>query len=216
MDFVSKIDRCGVFRQIDNIALGGEDEDAIVEDIQLHFIDEFSARFGAFLDFHQFLHPRRLLGVFSFIATQAFVTPMSRDTVERFFVHLHGADLKFGNFVVRAEDGGVQTAVAVRFGDGDIILDAFRHRFPEGVDNAHSFVAVGNFHSDDAQSKNIINLVEFLAFDFHFAVDAVQVLESTFDIMADAVFFELSAEHFLDFVDELIAFGAFFHFIFVF
>ena len=39
MDGIGEIDRRGIFRQVDDIAFGGEDEDAVLEDIDLHLFE---------------------------------------------------------------------------------------------------------------------------------------------------------------------------------
>lgn len=50
------------------------------------------------------------------------------------FVHFFGANLKFDDFLVFSNDGGVKRLITVLFGDGDVIFNATVHRSVERVE----------------------------------------------------------------------------------
>lgn len=110
---------------------------------------------------------------------------MSANAVESFIVHGLSADLKLSGFATRAKDGGVETAVAVGLGDGDVVFEAIVIRCPESVNEAESFVAVRDVSDDDAQSEDVMDVVEFTVLVAHLLPDAVKVLEATFDGVFD-------------------------------
>ncbi len=135
VDGIGKIDGSRVFWQIKDIAIGREDKDTVLEDIEFDFINEFIRVFRLALDIDDILDPVWLLFVAAWLVL-GFVMPMGGNTKQGFFVHFLGADLEFGRLVIRAKDGRMQALVAIGLGHGDVVFDAIGFRLPERVDDA--------------------------------------------------------------------------------
>lgn len=78
------------------------------------------------------------------------------------FVHGVGANLKFEDFFVGSDNGGVEGLVAVLFRDGDIVFDATGKRGVEVMDDAEGEIAGGDIIDDDAKSGKVIDSVDVL------------------------------------------------------
>ena len=189
---IGKVQGRSAARQVDNIALGGENEHLLAEQIGLQTVDKFMAVTGFALPVEDLTQPVELL-IKGFVVAAFFVAPMRGDTVFRQMVHLAGANLNFKGegHAAAANHGGVQRLIHVVFRYGNIILEAAGHLRPQRVANAQHAVAFGDGIDDHADSDQIVNLVEGLVLDDHLAVDGIQVLGAADDLEFHAHFGQL-------------------------
>ena len=96
-------------------------------------------------------------------------------------MHFPGADLHLERHAVLAEHGRVQGLVHIRLGVRDIVLEPSGHGAEHVVDNAQTVVAVDDRIYDDADGKDVIDLVEVFVLHIHFAVYAVHAFYAPVD-----------------------------------
>ncbi len=123
-------------------------------------------------------------------------------------VHLLGADLHLELVAAGAHHRGVQRLVAVGAGHGDEVLDAARHRPPQGVDEAEDGVAGGHILGDDADGQQIIDLVEGDFGALLLLKDGVDALDAPLDAGLDVVFAQLLDERVFHAAQKLLALDA--------
>ena len=144
MDSEGEVQRRGIRRERDQLAVGREDVDLVGEQVQLEFVDEIEGiRFPSFEDFANLSEPGidlvtalrrdglgplggaevrvRLVGT-----TAGFVTPVRRESALGHVVHASASDLDLHPFAGRGHHGRVQRLVAIRFGQADPIAQAVR------------------------------------------------------------------------------------------
>ena len=83
---------------------------------------------------------------------------MHGDTVFRHFVHGVCTDLYLYQLVVQAEDGRMESTVAVGLGIGNEVLDTPLLRLPEAMYVTKRDVAIGCGFHQDAESYQVMNL----------------------------------------------------------
>ena len=105
---------------------------------------------------------------------------MRRDAFLGDAVHLLGADLNFEVFSFGADDGGVQGLVEIRARNRDEILDPARHGGPFVVNHAERAVAVLDGVGDDADGKQVVDLVERDLLALELLVDGIGTLDARF------------------------------------
>ncbi len=135
MHGVSEVDRCRARRQFDNAPFRRENVNLIREEIGFNALDKFKRATCALLQLQQALHPALgadLRGGAAFAAV-LFVSPVRRDTHLRHLIHIFGTNLHLNRDTVRANHGGVQRLISVRFWNGDVIFDAPRTRLVQAV-----------------------------------------------------------------------------------
>src|SRR3989344_8127221 len=93
-------------------------------------------------------------------------------------MHLVSAYLDLNNASVRGHDRGVERLVAVRFGEGDIILQLAGEWFVERVDDAERAVAVGNGWDDDTKRGDVGDLGDVVALTGGLLAQAPETLGS--------------------------------------
>ena len=125
-------------------------------------------------------------------------------------VHVEGADLDFHAFVLRADDDGVQTFIAVAFRVGDIVVELARNRLPEAVDNAQRGVTLGNGVHQNPYGADVEQAVESELFLYHFFVNGVDMLRSSGNFKMNIVFFQFRTQDIEEVFDVFEALGAFF------
>jgi len=101
-------------------------------------------------------------------------------------VHGVGADLHFQHLALGADHRGVQRAVAVFLGVGDVVVKLLGNVPPQGVDNTERGVAVAHFRYQHAHGPYVVDLAEGQALALHFAPDGIDVLGTTADVGIDA------------------------------
>ena len=186
MDGVGEVDGVGAGRQVEDVTLGGEHVDVVVEQVELHVVDEVVG-VGILLRFHQAADPGKLFVVGRHAALQTvFVFPVGRHTVFGHVVHIPGTDLHLEGYALAADDGGVKRLIHVGLGGADIVLEAAGDRLVHIVDQAEDVVAVGFGVHDDAQGVKIVNIVEDPVLLEQLPVDAVYVLFPAFHLAGDS------------------------------
>ena len=159
MEAESEVEREGTFREVDNIALWGIDEDFIGEKIKTEFfkVNFFSvAKFSGgvlklgnpeersreMLDFSLFI----IFSKFLFIIIKA-----GGETALSVFVHLAGTDLELDNLFRGGNNGCMERLVAVLFRDGNIIFNTTVHRSIEGMNKAEGKITGNNIGDDNSE-----------------------------------------------------------------
>ena len=190
---VSEVERRGAGAQVHDLALGREDEDLVLEQVDAQVLEELVRVVHLALDrpVEAAADPRDLLVdalvVGAHVAlgvARALVEPVGGDAVLGLLVHLEGADLDLDGARLGAHHGGVEALVAVGLGRGDVVLEAAGQRVPQGVDRAQGAVAVAHALQDDTQGDEVVDVGELLALALHLEVDAPQVLGAPGDLEA--------------------------------
>ena len=209
VDAVGKVDRGGAGREVDDIPLGGEDENLVGEHVDLQVVDKVGG-VGFLLALQQTADPGELVLVSvsqCAAAVAHLVFPVGRNAVFGGVVHLPGADLHLKGDAFGADDGGVDALVHVRLGGGDVILETARNGFEHVVDNTQDIIAVGNGVYDHAEGAEVEDAVERQLLGVHLPVDAVNVLDAAEDGSVDPFLLEADADLFLHAVHERFQFG---------
>ena len=102
----------------------------------------------------------------------ALVEPVRGDARLGHLVHLGRADLHLDGHAEGAEECRVQRLVAVRLGDGDVVLELARDRLVERVQRAQREVARGHVRHEDAEAVDVEHLGERDVLLLHLLVDA--------------------------------------------
>ena len=110
---------------------------------------------------------------------------MRRDAVFRLTVHVERADLHLERLALGPYHGGVQRAVIVRLGLGDVVVKLARQRCPEVVHDAERGVAVLHFVDENAHRADIVERLDARLLAPHLRPDAVDVLGATADLGLD-------------------------------
>ncbi len=109
-------------------------------------------------------------------------------------VHFAGADLHFQGAAILGPHGGVQRAVVVALGLGDVIVELAGHRRPQLMHQAQGGVAVLHLLDDDAQGAHVVHLAEVQVLGAHLVPDAVDVLGPAVHLRHDADGSELALQ----------------------
>ena len=201
---VGKVQRRSTGAQAHHLALGGEDKDLLVEEVDLERMQKLLGIVDlvGHRPIKRALEPVDLviqaLGIGrlgSARAAAALVEPVRRDAVLCLLMHLKGADLDLERARRGTDDRGVQRLVVVELGHGDIVLEAARHGVPQGVDRAQSGIAIAHGLGDDAKRHQIVDLGELLALALHLLIDGPIMLGASLDL-------EVFQAHALEFVSQ--------------
>ena len=205
---VGEIHDRGPGGQAQDLPLGREHVDLVGEQVDLDALEKL-LRGAGFLQRHEVRDPlaRALLLHGAGIAAR-FVPPVRGDTGLGDAVHVASADLRFDRHAVRAEERRVQRLVAVGARDGDVVLEAPRHRLENRVHDAERAVAGLGAVDDDAQAVDIDDLAEQRALAAHLAVDAVEVLLARLDVRGNLGLHERGIQLLLDLLEELLLVAA--------
>ncbi len=158
---VGKIDRRGVGRNHHHLPLGREGVDLVGIEVHLQAGEELVGVGHLLLPLDQLPNPvQPLLVAGRDHGSAGLVLPVGGDAFLGDAVHLLGADLHLELVAAGAHHRGVQRLVAVGAGNGDEVLDASRHRPPQGVNQPEDGVAGGHVLGDDADGQQIVDLVE--------------------------------------------------------
>ena len=205
---VGEVDRRGALREALHLALGSEDEDLVLEEVDPQRVHELAGVAGGLgLPLHHLPQPGELVGGTVAVAL-GLVEPVRGDAEFGRLVHVERADLDLERLAARPDDGRVQRLVEVELGHRDVVLEASGDGLPDGVDHADRAVAVLDGLDQDPQRGEVEDLVELLAAPAHLDVDRVEVLGAARDLGAHAHLGELVLEEPRRFGDVIFAVGA--------
>ncbi len=180
---VGEVQRCGALGQIDGMAVGCEDVDAIGFDVDAQLIGQTANITQLFMPFEHLTQPGDLFLVVvrGALDVGALVTPVRANAQLGFFVHGLGADLHFQHLALRPEHRGVQRAVAVLLGVGDVVVELLGNVSPQGVHDTQRGVAIANLGHQHANGANVVDLTELQAFLLHLPPDRIDMLGTPVD-----------------------------------
>ena len=139
---IGKIERSRAGRQLDDVALRGEDVDLVLEDIRLQRFDELFRVADFLAPLHELAQPGDL-GFDARVGLAAlFVAPVRGHAIFGDLVHLVRADLDLEPVPFRPDHGRVQALVHALFWRGDVVVELARNRVPHGVDDPERAVAI--------------------------------------------------------------------------
>lgn len=116
----------------------------------------------------------------------ALVAPVGTNPQLGLFMHAVGADLHLQHLALGADHCGVQRAVAVFLGVGDVVVELFGDVPPQRVHDTQRGVAVANFRHQHAHCTHVVDLAEFQAFTLHLAPDRIDMFRPAADVGIDA------------------------------
>ena len=207
VDAVSKVNRDGALRQVDDVTLRREDEDLIREDVDLERLEVLLRVAEFLLQVDHLAQPAHLLvdGTRCLGALARFlVFPVRGDAVLRDLMHRKRADLDLERIAAR-HDRRVQGLIAVRLRHGDVVLEAARDWLPHRVDDAEHAVAVLDRVDEHAHGREVVDLAELLVVALHLLVDAVEMLRAAADVRLDVRLSELLLDLLDGRIDERLA-----------
>ncbi len=182
VDGVGEVDRRGVDRQRDDLALRGEDEDLVLLEVDLQPLHELVGVAGLGLPVDDAVEP----GHVDRVRVAVLVGPVGGDALLGPAVHLPRADLHLDRLALRPDHRRVQRLVEVELGHGDVVLEPALDRLPRGVDRPQRRVAVLHRLDDDPHAHQVEDVVELAALHDHLLVDRVEVLRPPGDLGGDA------------------------------
>ena len=175
MHGVGEVDGACAFRQFADVAVGREHVDLVREQIDLQVLDELQGIPGALLQVEQAGHPLArpvALPACRFIVAEE---PVPGDAVLRHRLHLPRSYLHVDGRGVHAHQRGVQRLVAVRLGNGDVVLEAAGHGLVEIVQHAEGAIAGVHAIDFDAEDARRGDVGERAPLRLHLAVDGIEV-----------------------------------------
>ena len=199
---VGEVDRRRALDQGDDPALGREDVDLVLTEVELERFEEGDRVVLLLFDVGEALHPGDL-----FVRGALFVAPVRGHAELGPSVHLEGPDLHLDRFAPGSDHRGVQRLVQVELGRVDVVLETSGDRGPQRVNGADHRPAVTILIDDDAQPHQVEDVVELLAADDHLLVDAPEVLRASADLGLDAELVELGRERRHDLAEVVLALG---------
>ncbi len=189
MHGVGEIERCGIARQGQDLALRREQIDLVREQVDLDVVEELQRRTGSALRVDQFDDPGvgAALRAVGRIATKL-VGPVRGHAAFGDQVHFLGADLHLDRRAVGPEQHGVQRLVTVGLGNGDEIAEAAIQGFERGVHRTQRVITAGHAAHDQAEAEHVHHLVEGFVLVAHLVVDAPRGLDAADQAVLDALF----------------------------
>ncbi|RMO84044.1 hypothetical protein ALQ33_05543 [Pseudomonas syringae pv. philadelphi] len=204
---ISEVQRRRAFWQVDGVTVGGENVHPVRLDIDPQLLGQTTDIAQLFVPFENLTQPGNLL--FVMIGTGfdvgTLVTPVRANAQFSLFVHGVGADLHFQHLAFRPDDGGMQRAIAVFLGVGDVVVELFGNMPPQGMHDAQRGVAIAHFRDQHAQRTHVVDLAKRQALALHFAPDGIDVFGSAADVSGHAGGLQLVVELRHDLADETLA-----------
>ena len=105
-----------------------------------------------------------------------FVFPVGSDTKLGTLVHLIGSNLYFHGSTLGAKHCGVERLIQVEFGCCDVVLETAGHGIPPCVNRAECCVAIPDGADQNADAREVVNIVEVTTAVHHFLIDRVILL----------------------------------------
>ena len=183
MDGIGKVHRRRPLGKRHDARLGRQHIDGLGEQVDLQVLQELGRIARFLLDVDERLQPhRRLLRAGVAGLGLLLVHPVRGNALLGHVVHHLRADLELDSRAHRVDQGGVQRLVAVRLGDGDVVLEAPWQRLVELMQHAQGPVAVQQLVRDDAKAEDVTDLREAQALFDHLVVDRENGLLPTIDL----------------------------------
>lgn len=183
---VGEVDGRGDPRQVDDVAVGGEDVDAIRRHIAGQPLAKVAEVADLLVPLEHLAQPGDLLLVAGAAGAgvMPLVAPVGAHPELGLLVHGEGADLDLQHLALRAEHRGMQRLVAVLLGVGDVVVELVGHVMPARVDDAQHRVAVAHLGHQDTHRADVVDLGEVDALALHLPPDRVDVLGAAIDLVA--------------------------------
>ena len=197
VDRVREVERRGALGQRLDVALGREHVHLVREEVDPHRVHELARVLRVLLRLDQLAQPHERLVelVLARLARLALlVEPVGRDPFLGDTVHLAGADLDLHRVALGPDHRRVERLVHVDLRHRNEVLEAPGHRLPERVDHAQGAVAVTHRRGDDADGRQVVDLVELAALVVHLLPDRVEVLGPAADLRVDPDLGQLALE----------------------
>ena len=188
MDAEGEVDRRGPSGQLVQIALGGENEDLVLEELDLEVFHELGRIGGLLLPVDDLAQPVQVPVDVAGDLVLRFVAPVRGDADFGGVVHLGGADLYLDILALGADYRGVQRLVHIALGRRDIVLDPLGDGGVDAMDQAEDVVALAHAAGDNAHRQEVVDFLEGLVARLHLVVDAVEVLGAAGELGLDTVF----------------------------
>jgi hypothetical protein len=136
MHVIGEIQHGSAVRQIEHLALGGQQVDAILEQIGAEAGEQGVIVLAVLLRLQQLAHPGDLALEAGVAAAAFLVAPVRSHAQLGVRVHVVAADLHFQGLALRPDHGGVQGLVVVALGPRDVIVEFAGNRRPQRVHHA--------------------------------------------------------------------------------
>src|SRR6185312_2937682 len=137
-----------------------------------------------------------------------FVGKVRGNAEKRFAVLRFRSQLYLERAAVARIDGRMNRLIAVRFGEGDIVLDLPGHRTPVRVDDAERRIAICDAGENNAKRAHVVDLRHIPAFSLELPEEAVNTFYASFrSEVKQSRFGELALEVVLDFFEALFVLG---------
>ena len=204
---VGEVQRRGTLGQVDGMAVRGEHVDPVRLDIDLELLGQATDVAQLLVPLQHLAQPGHLLFVVvgAALGVGTLVLPVGTHAQLGLFMHGIGADLHLQHLAIRADHRGVQGAVAVFLGVGDVVVELLGNVPPQGMHDAERGVAVAHFRHQHAHRAHVVDLAELQALALHFPPDRIDVLGAAADVGLDAGGGEFVAQLLHHIVDVLLA-----------
>ncbi len=126
VDPVGEVERRRAGRQVLDVALRGEHEDLVLEDVELDPLDELGRVGDLALPVHQLAEPGQLGVVLAIGPAALLVAPVGGDAHLADLVHGVGPDLDLEGLALGRDDRRVEALVEVVLGDRDVVVELGR------------------------------------------------------------------------------------------
>src|SRR5690606_24553537 len=185
---VGEVQRRGALGQVHGVAIGGEYVDPVRLEIHAQLLGQAADVAQLLVPFQHLAQPGDLLLVVGRggFDVGALVAPVGAHAQLGLLVHGVGADLHFQHLALRADHRGVQRAVAVLLGVGDVVVELLGNVPPQGVHDAQGGVAVVDFRHQHAHRAHVVDLAELQTRLLHLPPDGIDVLDPAADVGLDA------------------------------
>ena len=178
VDRIGEIHRSRALGQLVQRAFGGEGEDAVLIDGEPGMLEQLVGIVAFIDDLDQVAQPANLaVGLVALL-----VGPVRGEAEFVGAMHLAGADLDFHAHRVFIDQRGVQRAVAVGLGGGDVVLEAARDHLPGGMQDAERAVAISRRFGQHAKRHDIGDLLEGDMALLHLLPDRIGMLLAAPDL----------------------------------
>ena len=199
VDVVGEVEHRGTFREVQQVALRGEHINLVFLQVGgklVHQLQVVVAFQGGTDVGKPFVNA-------SFSLFDALVAPVCRQSVFGDIVHSFGSDLDFHPFLLRSQNGGVQTLISVALRHAEPVAHTLWVRLihirdqGEGLPALHVFL-LSRCVDDDSDGEEVIYTLEGALLLLHLLPDGVDALGSSLHV----IFQSGSIEFLLDRLDE--------------